>query len=575
MSLSDRLLLANGALGFYPTATPGRRTAREGAEVEWRAAIAAITDMLAALATLNEAALNETNPIPLTPGTRMSNTNALEIHGANIDGADVNGADIDTLETAPPSGAPASGNPSERKSEERRSDPLLGTVLSGPLPVITTTSLSDRISPWIVTPQPLAEALNGRRSLLPGATTSSPRPCPLHALPLPVNHPLLAERFCLVVTAQFRLVVVLGQPGGGPWQCQYSFDPGVVQQIWHQVQGAIAPQATSALTTLQTQLEQYAPAPPAYSWMMQFSQRLLTYLPHRQPPPAPKTDTLPIAHWYPPRSAPTDRGPEPGTPPWDQDNTLAPGADAELLQAMTHEIRTPLTTIRTLTRSLLLRQDISAPVTQRLQRIDQECTQQIDRFNLIFRAAELTTLSQEDLSQEGNSEAGRPSLSPRHRHQSFFAPISLSQIFQAAIPQWQQQAHRRNLQLSVNLPSRLPTVFSDPTLLHQVLTGVVEWLTQGLPAQSQIQMRVTLAGPQLKLQFESQPGDIPAAPNQRPAPRSLGQLLTVAPDTGGVSLNLEVTKTLFQALGGKLIVRQRPHQGDVLTVYLPLETREV
>ncbi|NEO64658.1 MAG: sensor histidine kinase, partial [Moorea sp. SIO4G2] len=49
-----------------------------------------------------------------------------------------------------------------------------------------------------------------------------------------------------------------------------------------------------------------------------------------------------------------------------------------------------------------------------------------------------------------------------------------------------------------------------------------------------------------------------------------GQLLTFQPETGSISLNLNVTKNLFQALGGKLIVKQRPQQGEVMTVFLPL-----
>ena len=42
------------------------------------------------------------------------------------------------------------------------------------------------------------------------------------------------------------------------------------------------------------------------------------------------------------------------------------------------------------------------------------------------------------------------------------------------------------------------------------------------------------------------------------------------PETGSLSLNLEVTKNMFQALGGKLTVRQRPRQGEELTIFLPL-----
>jgi hypothetical protein len=33
---------------------------------------------------------------------------------------------------------------------------------------------------------------------------------------------------------------------------------------------------------------------------------------------------------------------------------------------------------------------------------------------------------------------------------------------------------------------------------------------------------------------------------------------------------MDVTKNLFNALGGKLIVRQRAHQEEVLTIFLPL-----
>jgi hypothetical protein len=43
------------------------------------------------------------------------------------------------------------------------------------------------------------------------------------------------------------------------------------------------------------------------------------------------------------------------------------------------------------------------------------------------------------------------------------------------------------------------------------------------------------------------------------------------PETGSLCLNLNVTKHLFQALGGKLIVRQRPQEGEVMTIFLPIE----
>jgi signal transduction histidine kinase len=256
--------------------------------------------------------------------------------------------------------------------------------------------------------------------------------------------------------------------------------------------------------------------------------------------------------------------PAPRSPAWGSQTPNDLGPDTELLKAMAHEIRTPLTTIRTFTRSLLKRQDISEAVAKRLHLIDQECTQQIDRFNLIFRAVELET----------DRNRNRSSRSP-------LSAIALNQLFEDAIPLWQQRASRRNLSLEVEVPPQLPMVNSDPIMLNQVLTGLIDRFTHSLPPYSHIQLAVTLAGHQLKLQFQSQP---PGNETRQPPPanpearltspfKALGQLLMFQPETGGLSLNLNVTKNLFQALGGKLIVRQRPQTGEVLTVFLPLETR--
>jgi hypothetical protein len=85
------------------------------------------------------------------------------------------------------------------------------------------------------------------------------------------------------------------------------------------------------------------------------------------------------------------------------------------------------------------------------------------------------------------------------------------------------------------------------------------------------------AGHQLKLQLSPQfhcQGTNPARETITPPIRkALGQLLMFQPETGTISLNIAATKHLFQAIGGKLIVRQRQEYGEVLTIFLPLEVR--
>ncbi|HEY9762029.1 MAG TPA: HAMP domain-containing sensor histidine kinase [Trichocoleus sp.] len=451
-----------------------------------------------------------------------------------------------------------------------------GLLLSGPLPVIWHPTIAQRLSTWVLIPEPLEGLLAVARPLLPGDERSGGHPSQaLQTIPLPPGDPLATERFCLVLTPTFSLSLVLGQTDQGGFQFQFSFDPEVTLQVWNRLRSRVAQIRPPLLGSLDAIANQFPPQAPNYKIVTQFSRSLIDQLRVQSmtgAPSAPNPDSAvkllnletPIsespleARWNEPARP---FGLLQGTVETAANGQTQCSADAELLKAMAHEIRTPLTTIRTFTRSLLKRKDMPEDAIKRLKVIDRECTQQIDRFNLIFRAVELET--------DGTKQPKSP-----------LSAISLNQIFQDSIPLWQQQAQRRNLTLEVKVPSQMPMVTSDPTMLNQVLTGLIDRFTHSLPPYSHIKLVVSLAGHQLKLQFQSQPkaeaatSEAPACQKPSVSPfRSVGQLLMFQPETGGLSLNLDATKNLFQALGGKLIVRQKPQRGEVLTVYLPLETR--
>jgi hypothetical protein len=203
------------------------------------------------------------------------------------------------------------------------------------------------------------------------------------------------------------------------------------------------------------------------------------------------------------------------------------------------------------------RRDLASDVLKRLEVIEHECREQIDRMELMFKAAELETSAAKDTSP-------------------YLIATSLEQVLQQSLPRWQHSAKRRNLTLDVVIPQQMPAVISHPSMLDQVLTGVIENFTRSLPAGSHIQVQIVPSGDQLKLQLFSETQDgksdrVAEHFSVQPMRKSLGQLLTFQPETGCISLNLTATKHLFQAIGGKLIVRQRPQQGEILTIFLPLE----
>jgi hypothetical protein len=353
--------------------------------------------------------------------------------------------------------------------------------------------------------------------------TSQPHHFPIELLS---TDPLADERFCLVLTSHFSLLVSLGEENGNPC-CQFSFDPNDLDLAWKSLRGRIMLTEPHHLSYLDELVTRFSPIDPDYQWVMAFSQYLLQHQPVAILPPTQPASSPAATPEIPAKLA----------------------ADVELLQALTHEIRTPLTTIRMMTRLLLRHPDLSPQVLKRLGAIDRECTEQIDRMELIFSAVELATT--------------QPSQSVD------LTTMSITQLLEQSLPHWQQQAERRNLNLAVDIPHQLPAVVSNPTILDRVLTSLVENFTRNLPSGSRIQVEVTPVGDRLKLQLQSHldPDEQPAVSDKRHA---IGQLLTFQPETGNLSLNLNVTKNLFQLLGGKLIVRQHPHQGEVLTIFLPL-----
>lgn len=433
-----------------------------------------------------------------------------------------------------------------------------GLVLSGPLPVISHPNLVNKVSTWSLTTQSLHAAPWMPFKLLPSVDhqENGPENLTTSALPLLPDDPLAGEQFCLVLTPWFSLVMVLGETLMGEPAFMFSLMPNVVQQAWDAIRPRILLMNAHQVEQLDELMQKFPPIAPDYQTVMQFSRLMLKHLP--DPLEDLRSDLNPDTR--PEGVKEVVKQGQSDAVPLTCSLPDTPSPDVELLKALAHEIRTPLATIRTLTRSLLKRPDLSPDVIKRLNSIDRECSEQIDRFGLIFKAVELETSSVRNTAMS-------------------LTRTSLAQVFQTSIPRWQKQASQRQMTLDVSLPQKMPTVVSDPTMLDQALTSLIERFTRNLPAGSHIKVEVTPAGSQLKLQLESNPQEATEAANSlfgsqgvhQPLLKAIGQLLMFQPETGSLSLNLAVTKNLFQALGGKLIVKQRPQQGEVMTVFLPLE----
>jgi hypothetical protein len=206
-------------------------------------------------------------------------------------------------------------------------------------------------------------------------------------------------------------------------------------------------------------------------------------------------------------------------------------------------------------------------VRQRLEQIDGECSEQIDRFGLIFLAAEL---QRQPAGGEGGNEGGGNGGGGTE-----LARTDLSVLLQDLAGLWQRQLARRGLNLELVIAPGLPPVLSDPARLETMLGGLMDRFSRGLAAGSTVTLALQPAGSRLKLRLSNSdrgPAETPSRPSteaqasgERATRRAVGPVLSWNPTTGSLHLSRQATQQLFRRLGGRLTERG----GSDLTVFFP------
>ncbi len=406
--------------------------------------------------------------------------------------------------------------------------PLRGVWLASPLPALYEPTLLENLQGLVWAPPEIGTLLQQPAApLLPGieAQAGSPAaagPADFERLPLEAEDgtdPLL-----LLITPRLQLAMALEGP---PQQRRLvvRFDPPTLSDALRLVDERLQSTAPEAAQRLRRALQTLGPLRSEERTALIFWPRLG----ERLAAMAPSLTLQPLVHSG-------------------SDARQESSSELALLEALTHEVRTPLSTIRTLIRSLLRRADLPSVVRQRLEQIDSECSEQIDRFGLIFHAAELQR-------------------QPRPRQT--LARTDLARLLLQFEDLWQRQLDRRGLGLRLEIATQLPPVLSDPNRLETMLGGLIDRFTRSLPAGSTVRIRLQPAGSRLKLQLSCV--DPPAGCGERASgaaaeAAAVGPVLSWNPLTGSLQLSRQATQRLFHSLGGRLTERS----GSGLTVFFPV-----
>ncbi|HEV2310514.1 MAG TPA: ATP-binding protein [Acidimicrobiia bacterium] len=214
-----------------------------------------------------------------------------------------------------------------------------------------------------------------------------------------------------------------------------------------------------------------------------------------------------------------------------------------LLAAVSHDLRTPLASIKASVTSLL-QQDVEWP-----PEVQRELLEAIDRGS-----DRLTSLIN-NLLDMGRLQTGT------------LEPVLRDVGFEEVVPAVMTELPDGASHVVLDLPETLPRVHADASLLERAVANVIENALQWSPNDQQVRVSAGSFGSTVDLRVvDCGPG---VAAEQREAIFRPFQRLGDSPNGAGVGLGLAVARGFVEAMGGRVSVDDTPGGGLTVTMSLP------
>lgn len=231
----------------------------------------------------------------------------------------------------------------------------------------------------------------------------------------------------------------------------------------------------------------------------------------------------------------------------------------DFVSGVSHEMRTPLTTIKTLTSVLLRDKATEDERRQYLQTIMAECDRQID---LVLNLLDLSRI-----------EAGAFNI--------LLSAVDVVEVIRSCSMTERHNAEARGHRLEIRVPKDLPPVVADRAALRRILCGIVQNAIKYTPDGGRIVIdaadeagcvRISVCDTGPGIRQEDTPYIFDKFYRGR-SPRtadSSGEDLTDCEEVPGVGLGLYLARTIVKELGGRIEVKSKVGEGSRFSIVLPV-----
>ncbi len=226
---------------------------------------------------------------------------------------------------------------------------------------------------------------------------------------------------------------------------------------------------------------------------------------------------------------------------------------AALISSVSHDLRTPLTSIKAAASSLL-QDDVQWDEESR-RSFTLSIEHEADRLNRLV----------ENLLDMSRIEAG--ALRPEKEW------YAIEDLFHDVLARMQGALLGR--EVIVDLPESLPPLQLDYMMIDQVLTNLLENALRYTPAGSSLLLSVSLTAMELTVSLIDKGPGIPSGDLERIFDKFYRVLDRRRSTTGGSGLGLAVCRGLIEAHGGRIWAENRSGGGAIFSFTLPLSSDRI
>ena len=221
---------------------------------------------------------------------------------------------------------------------------------------------------------------------------------------------------------------------------------------------------------------------------------------------------------------------------------------SEFISTVSHEFRTPLTSMRHLTELL---------ATNKVPSEERKATY----YQLLARETERLHRMVESLLSFGRIQAGAYAWR--------LEPADASQLVQAVVEEFRSEQHSAGREVVCDADDDLPPIQADREALSRAVSNLLENAEKYSEPGTPIHVRTRRAGPALHISVEDRGNGIPLEEQKQLFRKFIRGSEARRAGIRGIGVGLALVKSVAEAHGGSVELASEPGQGSTFTLVIP------